>query len=421
VKNLKSVTQLVLPLLLSICVFAQTESSKREKKPKPPPLTSHVILISIDGLRLEDLNNPKLNLPTLKMLRERGSSVLNVESVYPSQSLPAHATIVSGMLPADHGITADFPFDEKRGQTAAEKYHLASDLKADTIWQAAKRAGLKTAAINFPLTEKAEMDFVVPEQSSIADLLVKQRPQLLLVRFEDVANSLQRFGVGSLEASKIIETVDAALKTMLDSVERAGRMNETTFLLVSSHGYAKVEQEFRPNVILARKGFLTADASGNITSWIAATHASNGAAAIYLQDQHNEETAKVLEEIFAEIHQKDASPLWRVLSKKDAAKLGADPRAALFLEAAPGFVISEQASGKKITDKLNPTAARAASGYLPSRSEMRGMLLVAGKGIKPKTQIEYARLVDIAPTIARLLGFELKASRGHVISAILVQ
>ena len=418
-KNLKLVICSV--LLLSLCVLAQSDPSKREKKAKekPPPLTSHVILISIDGLRIEDLNNPKLSIPTLKSLRDNGAFALNVESVYPSQSISAHATIVTGMLPADHGITADAPFDEKKGQTSAEKYKLASELKADTIWQAAKRAGLKTAAINFSLIERAEIDFVL--QTSFTDLIEKNRPQLLIVKFDEVANSLQHFGVGSVEAKTAIEKVDAALKSILNAVERAGLTNETTFLLVSSHGYAKVEQQFRPNLLLARKGFLTTDATGNITSWIAVTRSSGGAAAIYLQDQHNEETVKALEEIFTEIHKKDGSPIWRVISKKDAAKLGADPRAALFLEAAPGFVISEQASGKKITDKLESSAGRVASGYLPSRSEMRGMLIAAGKGIKPQTQIEYTRLVDIAPTIARLLGLELKASRGHAISGILIQ
>lgn len=410
-------------LLISASLFAQTEPAKREKKEKekPLPLTSHVILISIDGLQIEDFNNPKINLPTLKALRNRGSLALNVESVYPSQSIPAHATIVTGMLPSDHGITSDFPFDEKRGQTSLDKYRFASELRADTIWQAAKRAGLKTAAVNFPMTEKAEIDFIAKEPNLIPDLIEKSRPQLLLVKFDEVANSLQRFGVGSVEAKTAKERIDTALKIILDSVERAGLMNETSFLLVSSHGYAKAEYEFRPNVVLARKGFLATDAAGNITSWIAATHASGGAAAIYLQDQNNEATAQALEEIFTEIQAKDASPIWRVLSKKDATKLGADPRAAIFLEAAPGFVISEQVSGKKLMDKLISPTRQATSGYLPSRSEMRGILIAVGKGIKPKSQIEYARLVDIAPTIGRLLNLELKASRGHAISAILAQ
>jgi predicted AlkP superfamily pyrophosphatase or phosphodiesterase len=419
VKNLQSVICAL--LFLSFGIFAQTDSAKREKKVKEklPPLTSHVILISIDGMRIEDLTNSKLNLPTLKALHELGAFALNVESVYPSHSIPAHASIITGMLPADHGICANAPFDEKKARTSAENYHFASDLKADTLWQAAKRAGLKTAAIKFPLTEKAEIDFV--SQTLATELIEKNRPQLLMINFDEVANSLQRFGMGSIEATTAMEKVDASLKTILDAVERTGLTNETTFLIVSSHGYARVEQEFRPNVILARKGFLTADVSGNITSWIAAARASGGAAAIYLQDQQNEETVKSLEEIFTEIQRQEASPIWRVLSKKDAAKLGADPRAALFLEAAPGFIISEHAVGKKFTEKVASSAERATSGYLPTRSEMRGMLIAAGKGVKPKTRIEYARLVDIAPTIARLLGLELKASRGRAISGIFIQ
>lgn len=418
-----SVWAIIFSVGFSVGLFAQIKPTKQEKKvkEKPSPLTSHVVVLAIDGLRIEDLNNPKFNLPTLKTLRNRGSLVLNLESVYPSQSIPAHATIVTGMLPSDHGVIANSPFDEKRGKTSSEKYHVASDLKADTIWQAARRSGLKTASVNFPLTETAEIDFFAKDFNSIPNLIEKNRPQLLLVKFDEVASSLQRFGVGSVEARNSLETADAAIKKILDSIEQAGLINETAFLLISSHGYANADQEFRPNVILARKGFLTTDATGNITSWIAAAYSSGGAAAIYLHDPNNTETAKVLEEIFAEIQQKDASPIWRILSRKDATKLGADPRAAIFIEAAPGFVISDQAAGKKLTDKLSPSAGRAHAGYLPSRSEMRGMLIGVGKGFKPQTQIEYARLVDIAPTIARLLGLEMKTSRGHAISAILAQ
>lgn len=418
-KNLQSVICVV--LFLSFGVLAQTDSASREKKAKEkiPPLTSQVILISIDGLRIEDLTNSKLNLPNLKALHEGGAFALNVESVYPSQSIPAHASIVTGMLPADHGISGNAPFDEKKARTITERYSYATDLKADTIWQAAKRAGLETAAINFPFAEKSEIDFI--SQTLTTELIEQNRPQLLMIKFDEVADALQQFGLGTIEVAMAMEKVDASLKTVLSAVEKAGLTNETTFLIVSSHGYAKVEQEFRPNVILARKGFLTADTSGNITSWIAAARTFDGVAAIYLQDQQNEEMTKSLEEIFIKVYQQEASPIWRVLSKKDAAKLGADPRAALFLEAAPGFIISEQATGRKFTEKLHSSARRGTSGYLPSRSEMRGMFIAAGKGIKPNTRIEYARLVDIAPTIARLLGLELKTSRGHAISGIFTQ
>jgi predicted AlkP superfamily pyrophosphatase or phosphodiesterase len=417
---------LILFLFLLISCLAQNNppnpQAKHEKKEKPFPLTSRVILISIDGLRNEDFNNQKLNLPTLKALRERGAFALNVESIFPSQSIPAHATIVTGMYPSDHGIYSDLHFDEKNGLTSAEKYQTAHEIKTETIWQAAKQIGLKTAAVNFPLTEKADLDFNAPEiNASVFDWIEKNNPQLVLIRFDELSKALQQFGIGSPEAKSALEQIDDSLMTITRSLEQSGLTNETTFLVVSSHGYTKVEQEFRPNVILAKKGFLTLDAKGNITDWIASTRSSGGAAAIYLQDSKNEETAKVIEAIFEEIHKQESSPIWRIISRKDAMRLGADARAAFFLEAAPGFVISEQTTGKKTVEKLKVSAGRAASGYLPSRSEMRGTLIATGKGIKSKTQIEYARLVDIAPTIARLLGLELKTSRGHAISEIIIQ
>ncbi len=375
-------------MLFAFSLFAQTNPPKKEKKPKPAAITSKVILILIAGLKNEDLNNPRLNIPNLKYLREKGVLALNVESVYPSATLPAYASLVSGMYPSDHGVVSDLIFDEEKGISSINKF---VEIKSDTIWQAAKRAGIKTATINFPFTKNEEIDF---KPDSFNNEALTQA-QLILIGLDS-----------NLEAS------DVAIKKILEFV----KSNEATFIIVSPHGSAKADQEFRPNQILTKKGFLTLDATGKIKDWIAVAHSSEGAAAIYLKDQNNEEAAKSLEAVFREIQLQDHSPVSRIVTKKEAAKLGADPRAAFFIEAAPGIIFSENGSGKKSIEKI---ALRSVAGYLPSRSEMRGTLIVAGKGIKSKTQIEYARIVDVAPTIARLLGIELKASRGHILSEIL--
>ncbi len=373
-------------LFFAFSVVAQTNELK--KKSKPAAITSKVILISIDGLKTEDLNNPRLNIPNLKYLREKGVIALNVESVYPSATWPAYASLVSGMYPSDHGVVSDFIFDEEKGTSSDNKY---SEMKSDSIWQAAKRTGIKTAAINFPFTKSEDFDF---KADSFNEEAFRQS-QLILIRLDS-----------NLEAS------DLLIKKILELTNA----DEATFIIVSPHGSVKTDKEFRPNQILAKKGFLNLDSSGKIKDWIAVTHSSEGAAAIYLKDQNNEETAKSLEAIFREIQLQDHSPISRIVTKKEAAKLGADPRAAFFIEAAPGVIFSENGTGKKAIEKITP---RPVTGYLPSRSEMRGTLIVAGKGIKAKTNIEYARIVDVAPTVARLLGIELKASRGHIISEIL--
>ena len=368
--------------------FALSLAAQPGKKPIPVAITSKIILISIDGLKTEDLNNPRLNIPNLKYLREKGILTLNVESVYPSLNLPAYASLISGMYPSDHGVVSDFIFDEEKGISSDNKY---SDIKSDKIWQAAKRAGIKTAAINFPFTKNEEIDF---KSDSITDEAIKQA-QLILIRLDS-----------NLEAS------DLLIKKILELT----KADEATFIIVSPNGSAKADQEFHPNQILAKKGFLTFDSHSKIKDWIAVSHSSEGSAAIYLKDQNNEEAAKSIEGIFREIQLQDHSPVSRIVTKKEAAKLGADPRAAFFIEAAPGVIFSESGSGKKTVEKIAP---RTVTGYLPSRSEMRGTLIVTGKGVKTKTNIEYARIVDIAPTIARLLGIELKSSRGHIISEIL--
>ena len=149
--------------------------------------------------------------------------------------------------------------------------------------------------------------------------------------------------------------------------------------------------------------------------------AFNPGAAVYVKEPKNEELIKEVRTIFEDLHKQESSPIWRIVEKKDAMKIGADPNAAFFLEAAPGFLITEKATGKRLIEKLETNSIQAVCGYLPSRSEMRGVLLAAGKGIRAKSQTEYARITDIVPTIARMLSLELKATRGHTISEIFVQ
>ena len=103
---------------------------------------------------------------------------------------------------------------------------------------------------------------------------------------------------------------------------------------------------------------------------------------------------------------------------REATKLGADPRAALYLDAAPLYAITAKTTGSSITN-LGKGEDRAAHGYAPSRVEMRALFVIAGKGIKPGGHTQYARLIDIAPTMARLLGLEMKTARGRVISEVL--
>jgi hypothetical protein len=59
-------------------------------------------------------------------------------------------------------------------------------------------------------------------------------------------------------------------------------------------------------------------------------------------------------------------------------------------------------------------------GYLPQHPRMYPMLVLSGAGVKRNVNLPHARNIDIAPTIARLLGIELSNVSGDALRAALV-
>lgn len=88
-------------------------------------------------------------LPNIKKLLAEGSYV-RANAVFPGITPVNWATIATGAFPGTHGITdfliheAGSPLDESRNA------FRSTELRAETLWQAAEREGLRTATLNFP-------------------------------------------------------------------------------------------------------------------------------------------------------------------------------------------------------------------------------------------------------------------------------
>ena len=120
----------------------------------------HVVIVSIDGLRPEFYRDAE-TAPTLTALASAGARAGAVESVFPSSTYPAHASIVTGVRPARHGIQANTTWTEQ-GSTR-DWYWYAKDLRARTLWQAAREKGLKVAITYWPTTVGAAADLLLGE------------------------------------------------------------------------------------------------------------------------------------------------------------------------------------------------------------------------------------------------------------------
>ncbi|MBC7354265.1 MAG: hypothetical protein H5U08_18060 [Thermogutta sp.] len=77
----------------------------------------------------------------------------------------------------------------------------------------------------------------------------------------------------------------------------------------------------------------------------------------------------------------------------------------LWLAAEYGYAFSETATGNDLV--VSRPAVGGTHGYLPDQPDMLALCVIWGPGINPGTDLGKVQIVDIAPTIAAILGIDL--------------
>jgi len=57
-------------------------------------------------------------------------------------------------------------------------------------------------------------------------------------------------------------------------------------------------------------------------------------------------------------------------------------------------------------------------GFLPDQPDMRSACVIWGPGIKPGTDLGKISNLDVAPTIARILGVDLPSAEGRPLAIV---
>ena len=162
----------VLVTLLAAPVFAQKPAVSAQK--------TTVLLISIDGLRPDAITHADehhLKVPNLRRFLAEGTYATGVRGVVPTLTYPSHTTLVTGVVPAVHGITSNTTFDPLF-ENQVGWFWYAEQQHARTLWQAAHDAGMVTANLNWPVTVDAPgIDYNLPEywRASTPDDLMLMR------------------------------------------------------------------------------------------------------------------------------------------------------------------------------------------------------------------------------------------------------
>ncbi|MEO8077989.1 MAG: alkaline phosphatase family protein, partial [Acidobacteriota bacterium] len=128
-----------------------------------PSEPRHVIVISIDGLNPTTYTAPgPSEVPTLRRLAREGAYAQDVIGVTPTVTYPSHTTLITGVPPAVHGIYNNRIFDPEETSNNAW-YWYAREIKVTTLPGAVKARGLTTAAVSWPVTVDADIDYLMPE------------------------------------------------------------------------------------------------------------------------------------------------------------------------------------------------------------------------------------------------------------------
>ena len=294
--------------------------------PRADEQARHVVMISIDGLRPSFYTQPgPAKIPTIRRLMQQGAWARGVTGVLPSVTYPSHTTLITGVLPARHGIFDNRILDPE-GTSNAAWFWYARDIRVTTLPAAIRARGLTAAAVNWPVTVGMDLDYNMPEiarshhpenmelvdalswPKHLIDIYLKTidkpfgapwsdmdragmaawlerefQPNLLLLHIAETDGTAHEYGPDSPEALAAVERADDAIARVLDSVKAAGVEASTDVVLVSDHGFVALAQQLQPNAAFRKEGLLDVDGRGRLTRWDAWFQSAGGSGYVFLK------------------------------------------------------------------------------------------------------------------------------------------
>ncbi|MBT6696298.1 MAG: sulfatase-like hydrolase/transferase [Gemmatimonadales bacterium] len=429
-------------------------------------LADHVVLISVDGLRPEFYLEERWPAPMMQRIASEGTHATKVRGVTPTVTYPSHTTLVTGALPARHGVTNNRPFEP--GGESGLWFMESSQILVPTLWDAVKAAGGTSAGISWPVSAGSVIDFNIPEFWSVpgregdltgpaastaalrsrvtppglleeieneslgpfsdrywgrsrsredmvgdmaAHIIEAKRPNLLVVHLNQTDYHQHAEGREHPEVRLAVAAVDRAIARMVEAADRAGILERTAFIVTGDHGFVDVDTRVAPNVWLVAAG-LHEDRPDR-GDWRAAFHSAGGSAFLRVRDPSDHDAVNEVRAML-EALQPGVRSLFRVVEREELAARGADPESPLALAAAPGVSIIGDTHGLAVR-----SGSGGAHGYFPEMDDIHTGFAAWGAGIAPGRTVPLMGLVDVAPVIAALLGLDFYAPDGVLRPGIL--
>ena len=229
----------------------------------------HVYLVVVDGLdaRLVSAARMPRLFAALARDAERSSLFPGARAVMPTRTNPNHVSLLTGVFPEAHGITGNAYWSraarEPAGKlddpalievqtlfTVAEEH--ASDLVTVAAFAKEKLARLFSAVPGRQrgpdrvwsgaqaAPEGPEVDRDAETMAAALGLMERPEPDLAVIGLAGVDRAAHRFGPDAPECVRAVAAADAAIGQLLDELRRLGRWGRSVLIVTADHGFDAV-------------------------------------------------------------------------------------------------------------------------------------------------------------------------------------
>ena len=430
-------------------------------------MKKRLLVFSADALVYDDLEYLR-TLPNFRRFLADGAVIKNVRSVYPTVTYPAHTTIATGAWPVTHGVaTGNQIFSP--GNLKPPWFWFHDAVKTADIFDAAKKRGYSTAAVFWPVTgNHPSIDYLIDEywtqgpedtmeaafgrtgsnpdmieiirnyfykmtqrahpsadyfvMNCVCDIIRRFKPEFFMLHPANIDGARHKYGLFNEKIYESLDETDKWIGEIMDALDDAGVRKETNFFLISDHGQMDIKRAVNINVLLADNGLIRTDEKGGLADWDAYCFSAGMSAHVFLKDPGNMALCQKTHKLLEHLCEEGVYGISRVFTKSEALReenLGGDFSFVLETDGYTAFGDDWRRPLVKSYDLSDYRFGRATHGYLPSRGP-QPVLAAFGPDIRKGAVLENARLVDLAPTFAKLLGADLPEAEGTAIEGILL-
>lgn len=421
----------------------------------------YLIVVSIDALSSHDFDYVK-NLPTFKSFITEGFYCNNMLSIYPSLTYPCHTSIITGTYPNKHGIIANTKCQPYR-YSNPEWYWYEKDILVPTLFDYATKQNLTCASILWPVMAGANITYNIPElwpiepscfikkyinnssknliipalknikiscsvQQTIDDtaeniakyLILNKQPNLLFIHFTQLDYIKHRLGMNTEKAKTLLDNFDKRLKNLIECTRKAMIYYDTTFIILGDHGMNDYTNYICVNSLFRQKNYILTNDKNEIISYKAFANSCGGSCQICLEHNYTKNLYNQVYKLLLDLQSNKLSGIKHVYTNNQTNKLyNLDGNFQFVLEAEDGYVFNNGIYSNLVIPRIKISKPHIADhGFLPIHPNMRTMLFAKGTHIK-NTSMSKIHLVDIAPTIARLMNLTIDNYDGSCLRHIL--